>query len=60
MVDKIARRYGVLPHEVLDLSPGALGLAAACVAIANEDKAITLERMNSGKGIVFPVAVVGE
>jgi len=59
MVDRIAKRYGLLPHEVLDLNPEQVSYAIACVAIADEDTAIQLERMTSGNGMVFPTIGVG-
>lgn len=54
IVDRIARRYGRLPHEVLDLTPYQLGIALVCVQAATE---ATATRARAG-GMVFPVLSV--
>jgi len=56
MVDAVAKRYGCLPHEVLDLSAWQLSLAVECWRAANATEAHRLGRMD---GMVFPVVIVG-
>lgn len=60
-IDAIARRYGKLPHEVLDLDPWQLGLAFQCVQQAAASAAQTVQRMaqaNQGGLVPVPVPVV--
>ena len=57
-LDAIARRYGVLPHQVLELSPWDLGLAYQCVQQAAASAAQTVQRMQQGsQGGLVPVPV---
>jgi len=55
MLDAIARRYGLLPHQVLELSPWELTLAAECLRQADATQAQAVERA----GMVIPVVVLG-
>lgn len=59
VLDALGRRYGRLPHEVLDLDPWQLGLALQCHQQADADSAHMLNRINNTKGgMVFPVVVL--
>jgi hypothetical protein len=60
-IDAIARRYGILPHQVLDLSPWDLGLALQCLQQAAASAAQTVQRMqqaSNGSMIPTPIPVV--
>ena len=59
-VDRIAKRYGVMPHDVLDLDPWEISLAIECANQADATSAQLIERIrNQSGGMVFPVVVVG-
>jgi hypothetical protein len=58
-VDAIARRYGVLPHQVLEMSPWDLGLAFQCVQQAARSSAQAVQRMQAAGGILpVPIPVI--
>ena len=57
-IEAVARRYGVLPHQVLDLDPWALGLAFECVQQAAASAAQTVQRMQAAsKGSMIPTPI---
>ena len=56
ILDTIARRYGILPHDVLELSPYQLTLAWQCYLQAN---ATIAQRLKSSDGMIFPVFDIG-
>lgn len=56
-IDAIARRYGILPHQVLDLDPWEMGLARVCVQQAANTAAQTVERMSRQGGGLIPTPV---
>ena len=56
VIDGIARCYGRLPHEILDLTPYQLGIAWLCYQTTKSHMASQAERQ---KGPVFPVIVMG-
>jgi len=53
-IDRIARRYGCMPHEVMQLSPTQWTLARLCLIAAHEE---TEDRAKRG---AMGVIVVGE
>ena len=58
VVDKIARRYGVLPSEVLELDVWELGLAMSCMMQADATSGTLIKRLNKDGMPVFPVTVL--
>jgi len=58
VIDAIARRYGILPHEVLELDAWQLGLAVECYRQADATAAQLQERINQQGGMVFPVVML--
>ena len=60
LVDAVARRYGVLPHQVLDLDAWQLGLAVLCLDQHHATRTQMCERIVGNKGMVFPAVLIGE
>ena len=59
-VDRLAKRYGRLPHEILELSPWEISLAIECANQADATSAQMIERIrNQPGGMIFPVVTVG-
>ena len=58
VIDAVARRYGILPHEVLELDAWQLGLAVECYRQSDATAAQLQERINNQGGMVFPVVVL--
>ena len=58
VLDKIARRYGVPPHQVLQWDPYELGLAVCCVKASEEVSKTITQRLNNESMPVFPVAII--
>lgn len=52
ILDCLSRRYGRLPHEIMELTPYELTLAWQCYLQANAD---TARRVKQSDGMVFPV-----
>lgn len=59
LVDRIAKRYGRLPHEVMELSPYQFTVAALCVQQAADSAEQAIGRINRSGGMVFPVLDLG-
>lgn len=57
MCDALARRYGVLPTAILELSPDDLAFVAAC---RDAGVAEMGQQVRQGDGPVFPAILVGE
>ncbi len=55
-IDAIARCYGRLPHEILELDPYELGIALLCYQTGVAQRASLASRQG---GPVFPVVVMG-
>lgn len=58
MVDKLARRYGVLPSDILELDVWELGLAMSCMMQADATSGALIKRLNADGMPVFPVTVL--
>ena len=58
LIDTLARRYGVPPHEVLEWDPYELGLAVCCLKASDEMVGIMTKRLNREGMPVFPVMVL--
>ncbi|QDP48294.1 MAG: hypothetical protein Unbinned4944contig1000_18 [Prokaryotic dsDNA virus sp.] len=58
VVDQIAKRYGRLPHEILELDVWELSLAMACLIQSDATSAQLMRRLNADSMPVFPVVVV--
>ena len=52
-MDLLSKRYGKLPHELLDLAPWELSLAHACA-----DVGVTTRISRASDGLIVPVVVV--
>ena len=59
LIDQIARRYNMRPHEVLELDSWQISLAVACVRQNQATSAQLVSRINSQGGMVFPTVQVG-
>lgn len=55
LIHRIARTYGRLPHEILDLDGYALGVAVVCMLAADGQAVKDIERA----GMVFPAVILG-
>ena len=56
LVDKIAKRYGLTPLQVIDMDPEDLGLAIVCVYHADKRRADMISSLRTaGKGGMVPV-----
>ena len=58
ILDQIGRRYGMLPHQVLDLDPWQLSLALECAQQADSTSGQMVDRITNNGGMVFPVVVL--
>lgn len=56
MIDAIARCYGKLPHEIMDLDPYQMGIALLCYQTGTANRASVAARSD---GAIFPVVVMG-
>ena len=58
LVDKIARRYGVTPFQVLDMDPEQLGICLVCMVLADDARHRMVKQLQSRSGKSFvPVPV---
>ena len=58
LIDALARRYGRLPHEILDLDPYALGVAIVSYQAGKHAEASALREATRGNGMVFPAVIL--
>jgi hypothetical protein len=58
IVDAVARRYGVLPHVLLELEPWQLSMAVAAWRTGEAASAEACKHI-ARDGMVFPVVIVG-
>ena len=58
VIDQIAKRYGKLPSEVLELDVWEMSLAFACIQQADATAAQLMKRINADSMPVFPVVVL--
>ncbi len=58
LLDQIARRYGIAPHEILKWDPYELGLAVCCVKAAEEVAKQITHRLNQEGMPVIPAAII--
>jgi hypothetical protein len=59
-LDRMARRYGRLPHELAELDPFELSVCLACMLTGEAAQADEIQRVTRNpKAMVFPVIVVG-
>jgi hypothetical protein len=58
LLDAVARRYSVPPHQVLEWTPYELGLAVACVKAHDELSGVLAKRLNKEGMPVFPVMIL--
>lgn len=55
LLDELGRRFGKLPHEILELSPWQISLAMQCRAQADATAAQMVQRLAGSGKMVFPV-----
>lgn len=58
LLDAVARRYSVPPHEVMEWNPYQLGLAVLCIKAHDEVAQMITQRLNAEGMPVFPCAIV--
>ena len=58
VLDQVARRYGKLPHEILELPVWEMSLALACIMQSDATSAHLMKRLNADNMPVFPVVVL--
>ena len=58
-IDAVARRYGILPHQVLELDPWDLGLARECILAAERSVSESVAKMQAQGGFLpMPIPVI--
>ena len=58
LLDSLARRYGLAPHQVMEWSPYELGLAVCCLKATDSMVGVLTKRLNSEGMPVFPVMIL--
>jgi hypothetical protein len=58
VVDQLARRYGKLPSEIMELDIWETSLAMACLMQADATAGQLMRRLNADNMPVFPVVVL--
>ena len=58
ILDQVAKRYGLLPSDVLELDVWELSLALACIMQSDATSAQLMQRLNKDSMPVFPVVVL--
>ena len=58
VVDQLAKRYGRLPSEILELDIWEISLAMACLMQADATAGVLMKRLNADNMPVFPVVVL--
>ena len=58
IVDQIAKRYGRLPSEVLEMDVWEMSFAVACLMEADQVAGSLMKRINKDGMPVFPVVVL--
>lgn len=54
LLDRLARRYGRMPHEVAGLDAVSVGLDIAAMLAGESAQAQAVEMIARGGGVVFP------
>jgi len=57
-LDTLARRYGRLPHEILELDLYEMGLTMMCYQEADRASAQLVQRLNRDGMPVFPAVIL--
>ena len=58
ILDQVAKRYGLLPSDVLELDVWELSLCLACIMQSDATAAQLMKRLNKDSMPVFPVVVL--
>lgn len=58
LADQVAKRYGKLPHEILELSVWEMSIAVACMMETDQVAGQLIKRINADNMPVFPVVVL--
>ena len=58
IVDQIAKRYGKLPSEVLELDIWEMSLSMACIMQSDATAGALMRRLNADNMPIFPVIVL--
>ena len=58
ILDQVAKRYGLLPSDVLELDVWELSLCLACIMQSDATAAELMKRLNKDSMPVFPVVVL--
>jgi hypothetical protein len=58
VIDQVAKRYGRLPHEILDLDVWELSIAVACLMQSDATAGQLMRRLNADNMPIFPVVVL--
>jgi hypothetical protein len=58
LLDAVARRYSLPPHEVLEWDPYQLGLAVMCLKAHDDMANMITKRLNNEGMPVFPVMIL--
>ena len=58
IVDQVAKRYGKLPSEVLELDVWELSLCMACIMQSDATASVMMRRLNADNMPIFPVVVL--
>ena len=58
IVDQVAKRYGKLPSEILELDVWEMSLCMACIMQSDATASQMMRRLNADNMPVFPVVVL--
>ena len=58
VIDQVAKRYGKLPSEVMELDIWEMSLCLACIMQSDATAAHLMKRLNKDNMPVFPVVIV--